>query len=158
MLGVVFIVCLVSLAGCARAGVSGSTAECRDLARAAEAFYQANDDSRFDDSLALLTQDVVKVRWAEGANGHHMAANFTVGKDQILDHLSTEGLTRTARNAERPNFEVDELQVEGQTVAFILWPDRARPDGRPFNHYVVKLVFSGCQIELIKVVERVTWL
>jgi len=146
------------LAGCTRAGLPGSTAACRDLAQVAEAFYDANDDSRFEDSLALLTQDVAMVTWAEGANGHHMIANFTVGKDQILEYLPNPGLSRTARQPDRPNYRPDEMRVDGKTVTFMLWPDRKRPDGRSFNPYAVKMVFSGCQIEIIKVVERVTWL
>lgn len=131
---------------------------CRDPWKVVEEFYKANDAGDFEASLELLTDDVVLVTWAEGANGYHMSARFTVGKNQILEWLGEPGLRRVAVNSERPNFEEANQRSVGNTLRFELMPDRLRENGRPFNHYSVELVFNGCQIEMIKLVERVTWL
>ena len=36
--------------------------------------------------------------------------------------------------------------------------DEARFETSLYNHYTIELFFSGCKIEVIKVIERVTWL
>lgn len=131
---------------------------CRDPWKVAEEFYQANDAGDYNASLELLTDDVVLVTWAQGANGYHMSARFTVGKNQILEWLGEPGLQRVAENSERPNLKEANQRLVGNTLLFELMPDRQRENGRPFNHYSVELVFDGCQIEIIKLVERVTWL
>jgi hypothetical protein len=131
---------------------------CRDPWKVVEDFYLANDAGDFDTSLKLLTDDVVLVTWAEGANGYHMSARFAVGKNQVLEWLDQPGLRRVAENPERPNFQEANQLLVGNTLRFELMPDRQRENGRPFNHYSVELVFDGCRIEIIKLVERVTWL
>jgi hypothetical protein len=50
------------------------------------------------------------------------------------------------------------LQISEGKMTFKLMPDRVHPNGRLYNHYLVEAFFSGCKIELLKVVERVTWL
>jgi hypothetical protein len=57
-----------------------------------------------------------------------------------------------------PNYREEKRRQTGNVLRFDLTPDRIRPNGRPFNPYSVELVLSGCQIEIIKVIERVTWL
>jgi hypothetical protein len=124
---------------------------CRDPWKVAEEFYQANDAGDFTTSLELLTDDVVLVTWAQGANGYHMSARFTVGKNQILEWLGKPGLRRVAESSDRPNFKEANQRSVGNTLRFELMPDRVRDNGRPFNHYSVELVFNGCQIEIINV-------
>jgi hypothetical protein len=124
----------------------------------AEDFYTANDAGDYDASLGLLTDDVVLVTWATGANGYHMSARFAVGKNQVLEWLGEPGMRRVAVDPERPSFQEANQQWKGNTLRFELMPDRLRDNGRPFNHYSVELVFDGCRIEIIKLVERVTWL
>ncbi len=129
-----------------------------DLRQVAENFYAANDQQNSDTSLSLLTDDVSLISWATGANGYHMSASLTIGKDQVAKHLKDPGLDRLASTTGYPNFKEENEQVTGNSVHFDLMPDRNRPNGRPYNHYSVELVFTGCKIEIIKVVERVTWL
>jgi hypothetical protein len=131
---------------------------CADPLKVVDSFYAANNASRFDESLTYLTDDIAFVTWAEGANGHHMVANFAVGKDQIQDYLGKPGLKSTASGANLPNYSRTEVTQSGNKLSFKLNADRAHPDGRPYNSFVVELVFSGCKIEIIKLVERVAWL
>jgi hypothetical protein len=124
----------------------------------ADGFLAANDKGNLDESLSYMTDDVALVYWAEGANGHHVNYDFAVGPENVKEFLGQAGLRTQALGPDLPNFTQEELQVTGSKVTFKLMPDRIRPNGRPYNHYVVELVFSGCKIEIIKLVERVTWL
>jgi len=153
---------LLLLAACApraarRQANAGETL-CADPGKVADEFYAANDAGDSAASLALLTDDVVLVTWATGANGYHMSPSFAIGKNQVSERLGAPGLRRTAVADGRPNFSEQDRRQEGNTLRFQLLPDRLRQNGRPFNHYSVELVFQGCQIEIIKLVERVTWL
>lgn len=131
---------------------------CADPWAAVEAFYAANDAGDFDAALDLLSDDPALIAWAQGANGYHMSAHFAVGKGQIRERLGDDGLRIAVNHPERPNFSIQDRQAEGNTLRFELLPDRLRPDGRPFNHFAVEMVFKGCKIDIIKLVERVTWL
>ena len=137
---------------------ASTPASCANPMQVIDAFYAANDASRFDESVSYLTDDVTLVTWAEGANGHHMTANFAVGKDDIREFLSHPGLRMKASQEGLPNYTRQEVQVTDGKVQFKLVPDRPHPDGRPYNPYAVEVVFSGCKIEMLKVVERVSWL
>jgi hypothetical protein len=158
------VVCLILLLAAACAGMPGGGQTnvgeelCHDPWEVAEEFYRANDEGDFDASLKLLTDDVALVTWATGANGYHVSARFAIGKNQVLEWLGEPGMRRAAVNPERPNFQEANRRSLGNTLSFELMPDRLRENGRPFNHYSVKLVFKGCKIEIIKLVERVTWL
>jgi hypothetical protein len=148
-----------TLSGCiGQINPSQSAQTCPDLTKVVEAFYAANDASQFATSLQYLTDDIAVVSWAEGANGHHMIFNSTVGKDQIEEFLNKPGLKRTAAQPGLPNYTMQAVQRSGVKVSFKLMPDRVHPDKRPYNPFYVEAFFSGCQIELLKVVERVTWL
>ena len=137
---------------------SATAVLCADPWKVMEDFYSANDTGNYDDSLNLLTDDVVLVSWATGANGYHMSPRFSIGKNQVREHLGEPGLRRPAVDPSRPNFTVANRDAAGNTLRFQLLPDRLRDNGRPFNHYSIELVFNGCLIEILKVVERVTWL
>jgi hypothetical protein len=72
--------------------------------------------------------------------------------------LNQPGLKRKADQANLPNYAMQDVQLSGLKVSFMLVPDRLDPNNRPINPYQVEAFFSGCQIEVLKVVERVTWL
>ena len=81
-----------------------------------------------------------------------------MGKDQILSFLKKPGMRTKAVGEGQPNFSRDRLIVSPGKVQFMLEPDRKHPDGTPYNPYSVEVFFSGCKIEVIKLVERVVWL
>ena len=131
---------------------------CPDLMKVAYAFYHSNDASQRDASLSYLTDDVAMVYWAEGANGHHMTQRLVVGKDQMGVNLDQPGLHLKSTGPDLPNYQPDHILQTGKQLTFHLTPDRTHPGGRPYNPYIVELIFSGCRIEIIKIVERVSWL
>jgi hypothetical protein len=153
---VLLLATLSACGGQANQNQAGQT--CPDLTKVVEAFYAANDASQFATSSQYLTDDVVLVEWAQGANGYHMGSFFAIGKGQIQSFLSQPGLKRKADQANLPNYAMQDVQLSGLKVSFMLVPDRLDPNNRPVNPYQVEAFFSGCQIEVLKVVERVTWL
>lgn len=152
------VILLALLAGCGPAPGLAAGQPCADPLGVVEAFYNANDAGDAAAALKLVTEDAALVFWAEGANGHHVSYDFAVGKDNLSAWLAKPGLRRAAAANDRPSFHMEKAQADGNVVRFMLMPDRLRENGRPFNHYAVEMVFNGCQIEIIKVVERVTWL
>ncbi len=86
------------------------TKNCPDMQSVVESFYAANDASEFETSMQYLTDDIALVTWAEGANGHHLSANFAVGKNQIVDFLDKPGLKRTSSSPDLPNFTIENVQ------------------------------------------------
>lgn len=137
---------------------SQSAKTCPDIQNVVEAFYASNDAAQYTQSLQYLTDDISLVTWAEGANGYHVSAKFAVGKNQILPFLEKPGLKRDINQPNWTNYTLQVVQVSEGKMTFKLMPDRLHPNGRPYNHYLVEAFFSGCKIELLKVVERVTWL
>lgn len=130
---------------------------CPDLMQVTNAFYEANDAAQLVKSLSYFTEDVILVYWAEGINGHHMAQNVFIGKDQLREHLDQPGLHRKSTGPDLPNFQPDHIVQNGNQLLFNLTPDRTHADGRPYNPYVIEIIFSGCRMDMIKIVERVTW-
>jgi len=157
---------IILLVGCsvaqaqsgAVADVTPTSAGCPDPASIVKAFYDANDAAQFDASLALLADDATLDSWAQGINGHHMVQKHLVGKDQIRAVLGNPGLRRNSDQPNSPIYHETGLQVSGNKVTFGLEPDRAHPDGRPYNPYTVEIVFEGCKIKSLTVIERVMWL
>jgi hypothetical protein len=157
---------IVSLAGCSvaqaqqkvAAGVTPMPADCPDPASIVKTFYDANDASHFDASLALLADDATLDSWAQGINGHHMAQKHLVGKEQMRAVLGNSGLRHISDQPNGPIFHEAGLQVSGNKVTFALEPDRAHPNGRPYNPYTVEIVFAGCKIKSLTVIERIMWL
>jgi hypothetical protein len=146
------------LPGQAAAAVTPTAASaCPNLVTVANAFYDANDSGQLVQSLSYLTEDVIMVFWAEGINGHHMGQKVVIGKEQIKDALDDPGLHRVARGPDLPNFTQDTISQNGSQLIFHLTPDRTHPDGRPYDPYVVEMIFSGCRIDILKITERVTW-
>ncbi len=157
---------IISLASCsvaqaqqkAAADVTPMPTECSDAAAIVKTFYDANDASKFDASLALLADDATLDSWAQGINGHHMTTKHLVGKEQIRAVLGAPGLRHLSSQPDGPIFHETNLQVSGNKVTFALEPDRAHPNGRPYNPYTVEIVFEGCKIKSLTVIERVMWL
>jgi hypothetical protein len=151
---------IVMLSACASpVNQTQSVKTCPDIKSVVEAFYAANDASQFATSMQYLTDDISLVTWAEGANGYHVSAHFAVGKNQILAFLGKPGLKRTSSGQNLPNFTMQEIQIAPSKMTFKLMADRLHPNStRPYNHYLVEVFFSGCKIEVLKVVERVIWL
>ena len=156
------IISILILTGCTAPPSTGqltpvTAGSCPDLMKVANAFYDSNDASHLDTSLSFLTDDVIMVFWAEGINGHYMDKKVVIGKDQMGSNLNQPGLHRKSGVPNLPNFKEDHIRQAGNQLIFNLTPDRNHPDGRPYNPYVIELVFSGCKIEIIKIVERITW-
>lgn len=136
---------------------ASSSSSCPSLVQVVNDFYTANDTHQLVPTLSYLTEDVIFIFWAEGINGHHMGLNTAIGKDQIQPFLANPGLHLKAVGADAPNFSMDHLVQAGNQIVFNLTPDRTHTNGRPYDPYVVTMVFSGCRIEIIKLIERITW-
>ncbi len=158
---------IVLLVGCSvaqaqqKAATDATTpmpADCPDAASIVKTFYDANDASKFDASLALLADDATLDSWAQGINGHHMTQKHLAGKEQIGAVLGNSGLSHISSLPNGPLFHETDLQVSGNKVTFALEPDRVHPNGRPYNPYSVEIVFEGCKIKSLTVIERVMWL
>jgi hypothetical protein len=140
------------------ADVTAMPAECPDAASVVKTFYDANDASKFDASLALLTDDATLDSRAQGINGHHFAQKHLDGKEQIRAILGNSGLSHISSLPNGPIFHETDLQVSGNKVTFALEPDRVHPNGRPYNPYTVEVVFEGCKIKSLTVIECIMWL
>jgi hypothetical protein len=121
------------------------------------AFFDANDAQNYGAALGYLTDDAVVIFWAEGINGHHMGLKLAAGPDQIRPLLAQDGLRRNTGSTDQPNFKIEGVQQTGNQVFLKLTPDPTHPDGRPYDPYVLEMIFKGCKIDIIKLVERVTW-
>ena len=133
------------------------TPPCPDPMAIIKAFYDSNDASQFDASLAFLAADVTLSSWAEGVNGRHWQEKHLTGKEQIRTVLGNRGLRRTTGQPDAPIFHETEAGVSGDQVTFMLRPDRPSPDGRPYNPYKVAVVLDGCKIMSLTVIEFISW-
>ena len=150
----------VNLATAATTGSQPATppVPCPDLLAVVKAFFDANDAGRLDAGLAFLMDDATLASWAEGVNGYHMTERHLTGKAEIRGALGKPGLRRTTGRPNDPIYKETEAKVSGDTVKFILRPDRLRPSGKPYHPYQVELRFAGCKIKALTVVELITWL
>jgi hypothetical protein len=165
---------LVCLAACSAAGVQASSdtaapalptqtavpviTACQDPMAVIKSLYDADAAGKFDTSLALFSDDAVFASWAQGVNGHHMSEQHLTGKQQIRAVLGKPGLVYTSGAPNAPIFKQGELTASGSQLNFTLRPDRLRPGGRPYNPYMVQVIFDGCKIKSLTVIELVTWL
>jgi hypothetical protein len=134
---------------------------CSDPLAVVTAFYNAADAGRVDLCVRLLVVDATVDTWATGVNGYVMARRHLAGRAEISRRLAeTRGLRRTLPDsaADGPVYHATRTSVSGDTVRFMLEPDRARPNGRPYNPFNVEAVLRGCLISSLTVIERVTWL
>jgi hypothetical protein len=140
---------------------AASTGGCADPLAVIRAFYAANDARQSDKSAGYLAPDVVFDTWATGVNGYIMAKRHRVGRAALKDYLpEARGVRHRLPDSppDGPIFHETRLSVSGNTVQFMLEPDRLRPNGRPYNPYSVEVVLEGCRIKTLTVIERVTWL
>ncbi len=121
------------------------------------AFYDSNDASQFDASLAFLTADAAVSSWAEGENGRHWQETHVSGRDQIRAVLANRGFRRASGQPDAPIFHETEAKVAGDRVTFMLRPDRLSPKGRSYNPYNVDAVFVGCKMRSLQVIEFISW-
>lgn len=122
------------------------------------ALYDANDAGRFDASLGFFAEDAVLTTWAEGVNGYHARERRLTGKAQIRAALSDLGLRRRTTLRDGPIYHETQAKASDDHLTFRLEPDRLRSNGRPYNPYRVDVVFVGCKIKNLTVVDLVTWL
>jgi len=137
------------------------TAPCADPLAVVRAFYDANDAQRFDRSAGLLSPEAEFATWATGVNGHVMAQKHLRGRAQIQPYLpDAHGLSRRLPGspADGPIYHETKVKVAGDTVRFMLEPDRKRPNGRLYNPFSVEVQLEGCRIRSLTVIEHVTWL
>ncbi len=132
-------------------------AACPSAMAVVKTLYDSDEAGRLDASLELLTDDISLTYWAQGLNGHHMSSKALSGKDQIRSMLDQPGFRWTNGKQDGPVFQMSEFQTSGDSLTFMLRPDRIRPDGRPYNPYQVKITFAGCKIKQLNVIEFVTW-
>ena len=131
---------------------------CPDPLAVIKAFYDANDASKFEVSLGFLTEDATLSSWAEGVNGYHARQRNLTGKKQIRPALGEPGLRRTSDRSDGPIYHETKVKVSGDRVTFMLEPDRVRPNGKQFNPFHVEILFVGCKIKSMTVIDLVTWL
>ena len=136
-------------------------AACIDPLAVLRAFYAANDAGQWEKSAALLADNVVFDTWATGVNGYIMAKRHREGRAALKAFLAeARGVRHRLPESpvDGPVFRETKLSVKGNTVEFMLEPDRLRSNGRPYNPYSVEAVLDGCRIRALTVIERVTWL
>jgi len=134
---------------------------CGDPLAVVRAFYGSNDAGHFSASTRFLAEDVKFDTWATGVNGYMMAQRHLRGKEALRRFLGEARGVRLhlpGSPADGPVYRETRVSVSGNTVQFMLEPDRMRPDGRPYNPFSIEAVLDGCHITSLTVIERVTWL
>ena len=152
---------VLAFTAAAALGAGAQAAACADPLAVLRAFYAANDAGQWEKSAALLADNVVFDTWATGVNGYVMAKRHREGRAALKAFLAEARGVRhrlPESPADGPVFKETKLSVKGNTVEFILEPDRLRSNGRPYNPYSVEAVLDGCRIRALTVIERVTWL
>ena len=149
--------CVLVIPVCAQ----GMSASCPDPLAVLKAFYDSNDAGSFTASMRYVTDDATIDTWATGVNGYIMAKRHAEGEAGIRKFLPEgRGLSMHLPDPahDGPVFRETRVTVSGNTVQFMLEPDRERPNGRPYNPFSVQAVLDGCRIKSLTVIERVTWL
>jgi hypothetical protein len=142
-------------------GARASGGSCADPLAVVRAFYDANDARKFDAGARYLADDVKFDTWATGVNGYTMAQRHLRGKEALRRYLGeARGVRRHLPDAaaDGPVYRETRVSVSGDTVRFMLEPDRKRPNGREYNPFSIEAVLDGCRIKSLTVIERVTWL
>ncbi len=140
---------------------AGRGASCADPLAVLRAFYDSNDARRFEASARYLSEDVKFDTWATGVNGYMMGQRHLRGKDALQKFLGeARGVRRhlPGAPADGPVYRETRISVSGDTVQFMLEPDRKRPNGKLYNPFSIEAVLDGCRIKSLTVIERVTWL
>jgi hypothetical protein len=141
-----------------KAAIFGADFPCPDPVSLIERFYAANDSSNFDESIALLVDDIAIASWSEGVNGHHMVERHLAGKEQVREYLGKPGLSRNSGRPDGMKYILSEMKPSGDELRFMLRPDRLRPNGKRYNAFRIEAVLEGCYIRSFTVVELIGWL
>ncbi|HET6451641.1 MAG TPA: hypothetical protein VFI08_10025 [Spirochaetia bacterium] len=161
---VVLPLCAAAQSGSASSSAAGATpgpGGCPDPVAVVRAFYLSNDAGKFAESARFLADDVKFDTWATGVNGYMMAQRHLLGKKALRAFLAdARGVRHRLPDSppDGPVYKETRLKVTGNTVDFMLEPDRLRPNGRPYNPFSIEVVLDGCVIKTLTVIERVTWL
>ena len=158
--GLVFLLLQSISAHSLAVGAAGNSS-CRDPLAVIRAFYDSNDARQFGASARFLAEDVTFDTWATGVNGYMMAQRHIRGKEALRRFLGeARGVRRHLPDApaDGPVYHETRVSVSGNTVQFMLEPDRMRPNGKPYNPFSIEAVIDGCHISSLTVIERVTWL
>ena len=129
---------------------------CSDPLSVIRAFYDSNDSGNFAVSLEYLSPQPSLTSWAEGVNGRHWHEVHLTGQEQIRPELAKRGLRRDSGVPGAPIYYETEFKLSGDQVTFMLRPDRLSPDGKPFDSYRVIMLFTGCKIQSITLIEYFT--
>ena len=138
-----------------------AAAPCADPVAVLKAFYDLNDARHFEASAAYLADDALFATWATGIQGYIMVKRSLNGKSAIRKFLPDARGVRwhlPDSPSDGPIYQLTVISVSGDTVQFMLVPDRKRPNGRSYNPFKVEARVSACRIESLTVVEEVTWL
>ena len=134
----------------------GKTSICPGYLAVIKAFYDANDEGRYDDSLNLLKEDASVATWGEGVHGRHWQETHLTGRNNIRAVLGNRGFRRILAQPDTPIYQDTEFQIKNNQVDFYLRPDRLGPDGRPHNPYEVTATIDDCKIQTLQVIEWFT--
>ena len=140
---------------------SAASADCPDPPAVLTQFYSSNDMRAYAASVRLLWDNATIDTWATGVNGYIMARRHAKGTAEIRAFLAGgRGLSWHLPDsaADGPIYRQTLVKVSGNTVQFMLEPDRKRPNGKPYPPFSVEAVLDGCRIRTLTVIERVTWL
>ncbi len=154
---------LIFLEGCQTAPVSpplltpSAAPPCADMLAIVNAFLDANDAGRYNQSMSYLTPDVAYANWGEGVNGRHWQEKHISGREALRALLSQRGLRRNSGQPDEPVFQEGKPTLSGNRIIFMLQPDRVSPSGRPYNPYQVQAEFERCQIKSLTVIEFISW-
>ncbi len=129
---------------------------CADLERTIKGLYDSTDDLQLK-SLSFFSTDAELITWAEGLNGRHWDETHYHGPDEIRKALTNRGLRRISDKPDSPVFHETEFEISGNKVEFVLKPDRLGRDQRQHNPYIVTVIFEGCKIKQMTVIEFITW-
>jgi hypothetical protein len=167
---IIFLIFSMVFSGCSLAGVQSASAlpkvtpfptmpaACSDPVAVVKALYTSINSGQYDASLAFFASDATLSSWAEGINGHHMTEKDYSGLEQLRTAFTNPGLRLNSGQPDSPIYHEDKYKAAGNKVTLMLIPDRVHPDGRPYNPYTITVIFDGCKIKSMTVVEQVTWL
>jgi hypothetical protein len=153
-LAVVICVALFALAA-SRRSVAQASAEYMALI---EEFFRLNDARLYAQSAKLFAEDATLDTWAEGVNGRHWQERHAAGRTAIRPFLEGRGFHKSQDRPDGPKYEIKEATQAGNTISFMLRPDRRSPEGRNYNPFSMKITFVGECIQSMSSSEFISWM
>lgn len=89
-------------------------------------------------------------------NGRNWQEKQLTGIEEIRVVLKNRGLSRISEDPNAPVFHEEEVEIIGDRITFYFRPDRVSSNGRPYYPYKVEMVFEGCKIRSLMVVEYIS--